>query len=178
LLGGQPLPVVSTSANRILAIVPKDAKTDGGVHVTVSSNGVSSNPVYMPAASASPGIYSADNSGVGQGYILNADGTRNSQTNPAAPGSAITIFATGVGSVSFVGPYAVTDQPVGVFVDAVYASGIAAVMKQVPGLVGDVYEIGVYVPNLPGFKMPPEVAVTMLVGSARSQSGIALWVKQ
>jgi hypothetical protein len=80
------------------------------------------------------------------------------------------------------------EQPVAVFVDGFYASGIAAVIKQVSSLPGDVFEIGVYVPdpaklasqnpNLVDFKMPPEVPVAMFVGPAKSQPGIALWVKQ
>ncbi len=186
LFDGNPLPTVFANENRIVAVVPKDEKTSGAVMVSVSSNGVSSNPVYVLAAAASPGIYSEDNSGFGQGYILNADGSRNSQSNPAAPGSAITIFATGVGLFSKVGPYAVTDQPVAVFVNGFYASGIAAVIKRVSGLPGEVYEIGVHIPDpatlvsqnpdLLNFKMPPEVPVTMFVGPANSQAGIALWV--
>ena len=79
------------------------------------------------------------------------------------------------------------DQSVAVFVDQFYASGIAAVMKKVQGFPGEVYEIGVYVPDpakLPQnpdlggpFKLPPEGPVTLFVGSTKSQAGISLWVK-
>jgi hypothetical protein len=87
---------------------------------------------------------------------------------------------------------------VSVFVDGFYADGIAAVMRQVPGLPGPVYEIGVYVPNpatyasqdptLAGFTMPPQVEVRMMLGDVDlsnpdgsaliSQAGIALSIKQ
>ena len=187
LLNGNPLPVVFANANRIVAVLPNDLQTSGGVQLTASNNGVISNPVNMPAAAASPGIYSADNSGFGQGYILNADGTRNSQSNPAVPGTPITIFATGVGQVSNVGPYVVTDQTVAVFIDEFYVSGIAAVMKPVPGLPGNVYEISVYAPDLAKLfsanpdvhnpVIPPEVPVTLFIGSAESQQGVAIWLK-
>ena len=100
--------------------------------------------------------------------------------------------------MQFVGPYAVTCLPVSIFVDGFYADGIAAVMKQVPGLPGPVYEISVYVPNpatyasqnpnLAGFIMPPQVEVRMVLGSVNtsnpdwseliSQAGISLSVKQ
>jgi hypothetical protein len=83
-------------------------------------------------------------------------------------------------------------------VDGFYADGIVAVMRQVQGLPGPVYEISVYVPNpatyasqnpnLAGFTMPPQVEVRMVVGSVNaatpdssaliSQAGIALSVKQ
>jgi uncharacterized protein (TIGR03437 family) len=142
--------------------------------------------VNLPTAAASPGIYSADNSGFGQGYILNTDGTRNSQSNPAAPGKPITIFATGVGPVSNSGPYVVTDQTVAVFIDGFYVSGIAAVMKPVAGLPGQVYEISVYAPNLAQLfsqdgssntKIPPQVPVKLYIGSTQSQQGIQMWLK-
>ena len=188
LLDGNPVPIVFANTDRIVAVIPTDAKTSGSVQVAVSNNGVSSNPVNVPAAVTSPGIYSVDNSGFGQGYILNSDGTRNSETNPAAVGSAISILATGVGPLSQVGVYAVTEQPVAVFVDGFYANGISAVTKHIPGLPGEVYEISVTItdpatlvqqdPDLKGFQYPPEVAVTLSVGTAQSQAGIALWIKQ
>jgi uncharacterized protein (TIGR03437 family) len=182
------VPIVFANSDRIVAVVPADAKTSGSVQVSVSNNGVLSNPVNVLAALTSPGIYSVDNSGFGQGYILNSDGTLNSETNPAAVGSAITILATGVGPLSHVGIYAVTEQPVAVLVDGFYANGIAAVTKHVPGLPGDVYEISVRItdpatlvkqnPDLKNFQYPPEVAVTLSIASSYSQAGIALWIKQ
>ena len=187
LLNGKPLAAVSASASQIVAIVPNDTPTSGAIEVSVSSNGSTSNSVYLPAAAAAPGIYSADGSGYGQGYILNADGTRNSQSNPATPGSAITLFVNGVGPFSQADGFAVLDQTVAVFVAGFYANGIAAVMKQVPGLPGSVYEIGVYIPtvaqlasqnpDLKNFMYPPEVEVMIDVGASASQSGIGLWVK-
>jgi hypothetical protein len=65
--------------------------------VQVSNNGTLSNSVYAPAAEASSAIYSTDGSGEGQGLILNSDGTLNSPSNPAATGSAITMYALGEG---------------------------------------------------------------------------------
>jgi uncharacterized protein (TIGR03437 family) len=187
LLDGAPLQIISASQNRIVAVIPTDAPTSGARQVTVSSGGGSSNAMFMPAAPVSPGIYSIDGSGFGQGYILNADGTLNSPSNPAATGSAITIFANGVGQITTVNGFAVTALPVAIFVDGFYANGIAAVMKQVAGEPGDVYEIGVYVPDpasliaqnpdLKGFKFPPQVPVTMILGGVGSQFGIALSVK-
>jgi uncharacterized protein (TIGR03437 family) len=186
-LDGKPLPAISVSNNRIVSVVPNDAKPSGAARMTVSSHGVTSNSVAVPLAAASPGIFSSDGSGYGQGYILNADGTRNSQSNPSAPGKPITIFATGVGPINDVGGFAVTQQPVAVFVDGFYAHGIAAVLKHVPQLPGDVYEIKVYVPDpaklvannpdLKNFTFPPEVPVTLFIGGARSQDGLAIWIK-
>jgi uncharacterized protein (TIGR03437 family) len=187
LVDGTPLQVVSASQNRIVAIVPADAPTSGARQMKVSSGGASSNAMFMPSVPVSPGIYSADGTGFGQGYILNADRTLNSPSNPATAGDPITIFATGVGQFTTVNGYAVTALPVAVFVDGFYANGIAAVMKQEPGQPGNVYEIGVYIPDpaslvaqnpdLKGFKFPPLVSVSMILGGVRSQFGIALSLK-
>lgn len=91
-LDGVPLTSVSAGANSIVAVIPDGAKISGAFVARVSSGGNLSNTMFVPAAHASPGIYSADGSGFGQGYILNSDGSMNSPSNPAAPGSAITIL--------------------------------------------------------------------------------------
>jgi uncharacterized protein (TIGR03437 family) len=197
LLDGVALPTVSVTANNLVAVVPDNAKTSGAYQVQVSSGGTLSNLELVPATAAAPGIFSVDGSGYGQGYILNSDGTLNSPTNPAAAGTAITIFATGVGKTSFVGPYAVPDLPPAVFVDGFYASGIAAVAGPVSGLPGDVYQLSVFVPdpstaanfnpNLLNFKFPPQVGVKLIFGAINSlnpdnsdiisQGGLVLNVK-
>ncbi len=197
-INGEPATILSQAATSIQAVVPSDIDTTGALQVKATSGGTVSNAMWMPAAAASPGIYSVDGSGTGQGYILNSDGTVNSPANPVAMGSPITILATGVGQMQFTGQYAVTNLPVSVFVDGFYTDGISAVVKQVPGLPGPVYEISVYVPNpatdasqnpnLTGFTMPPQVEVRMVLGDVNSsnpdwsalvsQAGIALSVKQ
>jgi uncharacterized protein (TIGR03437 family) len=103
--------------------------------------------VLVAVAAASPGPFAADGSGIGQGYILNKDGTLNAPSNPAAPGDRITIYATGAGLVSFTGSYAVTQYPVSVFIDGFHCDGVAAAMGPVAGFPGDVYQVTVYVPD-------------------------------
>jgi uncharacterized protein (TIGR03437 family) len=187
LVDGQPAAVLSSSAQSILAVLPADFKPDGASQVAVSSGGVLTNPILMPDKPGAPGIFSVDGSGVGQGYILNADGTQNGASNPAATGSIITIFATGPGPVTMAGPYAVTQVVPAVFIDGFYANGVDARLGAVPGLPGDVYQLRVTIPdpsqfadinpNLSAFRLPPQVSVQMLIGDVYSQQGIALWVK-
>ncbi|HEV2446009.1 MAG TPA: hypothetical protein VGS58_08810, partial [Candidatus Sulfopaludibacter sp.] len=194
---GVALPTVSAGANSVAAVLPDDAKTSGAFALQVGTGGTRSNVVLVPAAPASPGIYSVDGSGFGPGYILNSDGVMNSAANPAAPGSAITIFATGAGQYSLSGPYAVTAQTPSVFVDGFYANGIASVIGPVAGLPGNVYQIGVYVPdpaslvdrnrNLANFRFPPQVSVKLVLSAVNpynpdnseeiSQPGLVLNVK-
>ncbi len=188
LLNGAAVPLQSKTAARLTAIFPASLGTSNFGVVTVLSGGITSNPVVVPIAAAAPALFSADGSGFGQGYILNSDGTLNSPANPAAPGSAITIFASGVGSTATVGPYLVAAQTVSVFIDDVYANGIAAMPAQVPGAPGSVYRISVYVPNPAFFKLPAQVPVILVSGTVfslnpaysvmRSQPGLALSLQQ
>jgi uncharacterized protein (TIGR03437 family) len=197
LVDGAPLAGVTGTATTLEAVMPDSVKTSGAYTIQVSTGGTLSNPVYVPAAAASPGIYSLDGSGYGQGYILNADGTLNSPANPATTGSAITIFAAGVGAFTLNNGYADTALAPSVFIDGFYANGIAAVMKPVEGLPGNVYQIGVFVPdpsafaaqnpNLLNFHFPSQVAVTLVMGAVNplnpantvmiSQNGIVLNLK-
>jgi len=188
LLDGIAMPLLSRSATTLTVVAPTDLATSGAAAVQVTSGGNSSNSVLVPLAQSAPGLFSSSGSGIGQGYILNADGTLNSPGNPAQEGGAITIFATGVGPVSLTDGFAVLSSTPNVFIDGFYADGIAAVYGPVTGLPGNVYQISVYIPrpsdyanvnpNLKGFVMPPQVAVTLQVSGADSQPGLALSVGQ
>jgi uncharacterized protein (TIGR03437 family) len=175
-IGDDAVAPLSITPTAMTATVPADIPA-GAVEVQVKSGGASSNQVLMPAAVDSPGIFSANGTGYGQGYILNKDGTLNTPANPAAPGDKITIMATAVGPVSFTQGYAVTQFPVNVFIDGVYCDGVAATMGPVSGLPGAVFAITVYLPN-PGFKLPPLVSVVMQIDGVSSQPGIAISIAQ
>jgi uncharacterized protein (TIGR03437 family) len=197
LLDGEEVKPISGSANQLVAIVPEGAKTSGEFRIQVSTGGKVSNTVLVPATVASPGIYTTDGSGFGQGYILNRDGALNSAENPAAPGEAITIYAAGVGRYSTKDGYTVTDLPPSVYVGGFYANGIAAVTEPVEGLPGKVYKLSVFVPSyeqlvagnpdLKSFRFPPQVAIRLVMGTVNglnwansngiSQPGIVLNLK-
>ena len=51
-------------------------------------------------AAASPGIFTANQSGSGQAAVVNQDNTINGSAHPAPAGSTITIYGTGQGQVS------------------------------------------------------------------------------
>ncbi len=196
-IDGVPLAAVTGTASTLLAVMPDDAKTSGAYTIQVSSGGSLSNPVYVPAAPASPGIYSTDGTGFGQGYILNSDGTLNSPGNPATPGSAITLFVAGQGQFTLDHGFAVTNLAPSVFVEGFYCNGIAAIIGPVKGLPGNVYQLSVFVPDpvnlaknnpdLANFKFPPQVGVQLVMGPVNSlnsansgmlsQGGVLLNVK-
>jgi uncharacterized protein (TIGR03437 family) len=180
LLNGNPVPLIARDASTLTAEVPLDFQESAATLQVISGGQTAS--VAVPCANAAPAIFSRDGSGVGQGYILNKDGSVNSRENPAHEGDPITIFVTGMGPMSFDHGYAVTETPITVAVDGFYANGIAAVLGPVDSLPGDVYQVSVYVPrpsdfandnpNLKGFIMPPQSPVNISVAGTVSQQGI------
>ncbi|HEV3197391.1 MAG TPA: SBBP repeat-containing protein [Bryobacteraceae bacterium] len=180
---GSPLVTVSATATSIVAVLPDTTATSGVRTLQVSSSGALSNSVYAPAAAASPAIYSVDGSGAGQAYILNSDGTLNSPSNPAATGSAVTIFAAGAGRYILSNGYAVTEQTPAVFIDGFYCNGIAATIGPVNGLPGDVFQLSMFVPDpatlaknnpdLKNFKFPSQSAIQLVMGPPNSLSFVS-----
>ena len=187
LLNGAAISPISVAPNMIAAAVPSNLAS-GPATVQVQSGGAASNQVLMNVATASPGLFSVDGSGVGQGYILNKDGSLNSPSSPAAPGDKITIYATGVGPVSFTNGYAVTQYPADLYIDGFHCDGLAAVMGPVSGLPGAVYQLTVIVPNpatmaasnpnLSNFTFPPQVGVVLQIHGASSQNGLSISITQ
>jgi len=187
LIGGVAVPAISSTATTITAVMPQSVP-NGAAEFQVQSGGASSNQVLIPVGVTSPGIFAQGGAGYGQGYILNKDGTLNTPTNPAAPGDPITIFATGVGPVTFTQGYAVTQFPVNVLIDGFYSNGVAAVMGPVQGFPGSVYQITVYIPNpatlaannpdLANFRFPAVVDVVMQIDGASSQNGVTISISQ
>jgi uncharacterized protein (TIGR03437 family) len=187
LLNGAPVPAISVAPDIIDAVVPSNL-ANGRATVQVQSGGAMSNQVLLNVAAASPGLFSVDGSGAGQGYILNQDGSMNSPSNPAAPGDKITIYATGVGPVSFTDGYGVTEYPADLYIDGFHCDGLAAVMGPAAGFPGAVYQLSVVVPdprsmagsnpNLLNFTFPPQVGVVLQVHGAGSQNGLAISIRQ
>lgn len=80
--------VLFSSATQINLVVPSSLAGKSTAQVVVTANGVASAPFNVNLAAFAPGIF---NNG-----ILNQDNTVNSAKQPAAPGSVIQIFATGL----------------------------------------------------------------------------------
>lgn len=93
-------PLLYVQDHQINAVVP--TLTASPVQVQVEFQGVLSSVLTLFSANQpySPGIFTLDYSGTGQGVILNQDGTLNTPTNPAGRGSVISIYATGLGQTN------------------------------------------------------------------------------
>src|SRR5260370_10070625 len=85
------------SFGQIECIAPAAIAGQGSTGVQVTIDGAQSNVLNVRVAPTALGLLAADGSGTGLANAQNSDGTYNSETNPAARGSVVTVFLTGAG---------------------------------------------------------------------------------
>jgi minor extracellular serine protease Vpr len=68
--------------------------------IVVTSNGISSAPVFVPVSTAQPGIFSYSVGGQNFGAILHANFQLADAAHPAVAGETVLIYCTGLGAVS------------------------------------------------------------------------------
>ena len=178
---GTAAPLLYAGPNQINAIAPYNLSGKTATQVQVLSGTQVKIGMTVPVASAVPGLFSANASGVGQGAILNEDATPNGASNPAAAGSIVVLFATGAGQTD---PPGVDGQVAGAVLPkprlpvTVQIGGVSAEVyyqAAAPGLVAGVLQVNCRVPaNIaPGSAVP----VVLFAGTARSQDGITMSVR-
>jgi uncharacterized protein (TIGR03437 family) len=153
--GQFPAPVLYSSNCQINAVVPFEVYPDSPTFVTVESGGQTLGPIKLPVEVAAPGIFTTDDSGSGQGAILNQDSSVNSPSNPAALGSIVSVYMTGMGAVNppiVDGSLGTLTPPFPMTVASVSASigGQSAPILfagQAPGLVAGATQINLQVPE-------------------------------
>ncbi len=176
LLGGEPIPLQYVGANQINAVIPWNVPVNATLPLAVQFNGMSSMPVGVVTAAATPAVFTENQSGSGLGSILisKADGTVAvaGPSVSATAGDVLEVYCAGLGAVN--SPPAAgeaasltslsrTVLPVTATVGGVAAevpfSGLA------PGFVG-LYQVNVAVPT--GVSPGPAVAVVLKEGSFSS----------
>ena len=117
LFDGVPAPVLQVAPGRVIVAVPDTPNTSAPGTITapaftsmeISYNGSVSSPVWMPVSGSVPGLLttgifnaqvSSPSIGFADGLVENQDGTLNSAANPAAIGSTVFVFVTGIGATS------------------------------------------------------------------------------
>jgi uncharacterized protein (TIGR03437 family) len=105
-------PILFANANQINAIVPSGVPL-GTATVTVTSGTlVSDGNFAVTIVPADPGIFTVSSEGVGQGAILNADGSVNQVGNETTAASWVSIYMTGLGVPNSTGLDAVSNTAV------------------------------------------------------------------
>lgn len=126
-LDGTPAQILFSNDTQINVVVPAALGAAATAQLTVAANGVASAPQNMALAPFAPGIF--------QNGVLNQDYSVNGPAHPAALGTVIQIFATGLsgnGTITAKIGNQVVNQP--------YYAGAA------PGLVG-VQQVDLIVPT-------------------------------
>jgi amidase len=103
LFDGIAAPIVSAQSGQIVAIVPYCVSGKTSSKMTVEFSGQISAPLTLGITDVAPGIFTDQPLGKGSALVINADGSRNSATNPAKKGSTVTFFVTGEGLISVTG---------------------------------------------------------------------------
>jgi uncharacterized protein (TIGR03437 family) len=98
--GNTPAPMIYAYPNQLAAVVPYEVAGNTSVQVQVENLVARTPPFTLPVVSATPAFFTADASGAGQLAALNQDNSINSPSNPAAKGSIVVLYATGVGVLS------------------------------------------------------------------------------
>jgi len=94
---GKPAPLIYVQDHQINAIAPWSLTVGATTEICVVNNSAKTNCIERYVVSAAPGVFTTD--GV-RAAAVNQDGSINSSSNPAAPGSIVSVFATGLGPIS------------------------------------------------------------------------------
>ena len=176
-IGGVAAPILYASPTQINTIVPFGV-SGASTELEILYQGQSTASTTLAVQAASPAIFSLKSSGGGQGAILNQDGSVNSSTNPAAPGSVISLFATGAGVTTpasidgalTTSPYPAPDLAVSVTINGQAAQVTYA--GAAPGLVAGVLQVNVVLPA-----DTPDVSyneIVLTVGDFSSPSAVTV----
>lgn len=176
MFGNVPAPLLYVSATQINAIVPYEVSGNTFTTVTVSHLGVVSAQLSVAVVATVPAIFSANQTGNGEGAILNQNLSANSGANPAPKGSIISIYATGEGALQ---PFVPTGTisgflplPRPVADISVTIGGQPAQISyagEAPTLVSGVLQVNAMVPQNIG-SGPQLVVLTIGANSNRQQS--------
>src|ERR1035437_7456825 len=172
---GTKAPLYYVSAGQVNLIVPWELANQSQASVTVTVNGQTSSAQTVSLAAYSPGIFSMNGQGTGQGAILDTSSRLVDQSNPAIAGATyLQIYCTGLGpvanqpasgAVSPSGPLASTTTNPTVTIGGAPASVIFSGLA--PGFVGE-YQVNALVP--PNSAAGDAVPVVISIGGNASNT--------
>lgn len=180
LIGGTAAPLLYVSPTQINTIIPFGV-SGASTQIQIDYQGQTVASTNVPVEAASPAVFSMNGNGGGQGAILNQNGSVNSSSNPAAPGSVVAIYATGAGLTApassdgaiTTAPYPKPNLAVSVTIDGLPAQVLYA--GAAPGLVAGVLQINAVVPANAYPATYDQVVVT--IGDYTSPTAIMMTVQ-
>ncbi len=179
---GLAAPIIYTKSTQVSVMVPYEVAGKASTSLVVSYNGMSSTPLQVNVVNTAPGIYTLNQSGSGQGAILNQDGTLNGPQNPEMVGNIIQIYLTGEGQTTPAGvDGAITPDrlpvPTPIASIQVTIGGVSVSSSHVtfygeaPGVISGIMQMDAAVPPGAGTGAVP-VIVTM--GGVNSQANVTV----
>jgi uncharacterized protein (TIGR03437 family) len=171
---GHAFPLYSVFPGQIEAQIPLECSAVGVMTATVTVGGQTGTQVFT-LAPASPGIFTQDATGSGDGVIAHLDNSLVSAAKPASAGEEVVIYATGLGATI---PSFVTGTAANQFNTTVLPVRVAIGGKVAPvtyggltqGWVG-LYQVNVMVP--PGLRGSQPVVITV-GASYSSRAGVTI----
>jgi uncharacterized protein (TIGR03437 family) len=172
---GTAAPLIYVSSTQASAIVPYSVTGKQSSQLQLIYNGAASPSFPLSIVPAAPGLFAANQRGTGQGLILNQNGTPNSATSPAAPGSVVVLFGTGAGPlfqggvagqiVNTTSLFPLIAGPVSVAIANVSCQVLYA--GSVPGGPQDLFQMNVVVP--PGITSGNQPVQVSIAGAASQE---------
>jgi uncharacterized protein (TIGR03437 family) len=130
---GIPAPLLWVQDAQINAVVPWSTTVGQNTQICATHNNVTTNCLTLPVVAATPAVFTVD--GV-YAAALNQDGSYNTADNPAAPGTIVSVWATGLGPIT---PAQPDGTPIGLplptnnlafGIEAIYALGPSGVVTE------------------------------------------------
>jgi uncharacterized protein (TIGR03437 family) len=105
MIDGNACPIYYVSPTALAVIVPYEISTNSAFYATIqaTNNGVASNTIYVyyNQQDSAPGAFSQNANGIGYASALHAaTGQLITQSNPAQPSEYISLYLTGLGTVT------------------------------------------------------------------------------
>jgi uncharacterized protein (TIGR03437 family) len=181
LFDGVPAPLLFVRGDLLNAVVPYAVGGKTTTNVAVEYAGQTSASLSLAVAATAVGVFTADASGRGQAAVLNQDGSVNSEANPAARNSVVSIYATGEGQTI---PDGIDGQPAGQPLPqprlpvSVKIAGIDANVEYAggaQGLIAGVIQIKARVPAAAA--AGTAVPLVVSVGDSASQPGVSIAIR-
>jgi len=183
-INGFAAPLTYAGSGQANAVVPYEVALAKTANVVVVYQGNPSAPSQIAISAVKPGIFTGNNSGSGQGAILNQDFSLNGPANPAPRGQYVLIYGTGEGPTTPPGVDGRLSNVSGAPLPNVAAAcsatigGVATTLNycgETPGFTAGLVQVNALVPESisPGGAIP----VTITIGGVTSQAGVTLAVK-
>jgi uncharacterized protein (TIGR03437 family) len=188
LFNGTTVPIFSVSNQMVNIQTPTDLSPGATANIQVMSTFGASGTVSLPVVPAMPGVFTYESGGGGQARAINQDGSINGNGSatpsgtdkPAAAGTIIQLFATGLGaldpSISTGTPSPSSPLSVATLPITATIAGLPAVVTYAgaaPTLIG-IYQVNVRIPaNAP----KGAAGLVLNAGGNVSQDGVTIAIQ-